>query len=94
MCETRLNTIIALARAIADNQHALTKLIRQDNEGLVDKARQELEERGDEGALWFLERLANTKPQTGAGLVDALLKSGALDEPVEWEPSAFLKGEV
>jgi hypothetical protein len=24
----------------------------------VEKARQELEERGDEGALWFLERLA------------------------------------
>lgn len=59
MCDTPQMRLLAYARQGADTEHEIRRLLRfHQQDGVLEFVRQALEERGDLGALRFLERVA------------------------------------
>jgi len=91
MCDTRTLELARLARQGADTEHELRKAVaelRQLNwKSKIEAARKDLEERGDLGALRFLERVVEELERKPEAYSDEWM-----DE--NWGPSPFLKGEV
>ena len=89
MCDTRSNHLVSLARQGADTWHELKKSVRECDSGRLRTVREELEERGDLGALAFLNRVVEVKVDLKVARTLAL---NALEEAEAarleyWEPT-------
>ena len=94
MCDTRTLELARLARLGADTWHELRQVLKTSpkDTGILRCVREELDERGDEGALRFLERVLEEMDGSRQSRIGELIKKmeewregDAKEQAEDWE---------